>query len=89
MTVTQRGIPSAEHERGVPNAFARLEELIELSRASTDVGSTRRYDEGESHGALRRAETASKAIPPTGSYSNRSRAWVAISELHCRVNRLR
>jgi hypothetical protein len=33
MTMTQRGFPSAElrdeHERGVPNAFARLEKLIE------------------------------------------------------------
>ena len=33
MTMTQRGFPTAElrdeHERGVPNAFARLERLIQ------------------------------------------------------------
>jgi Activator of Hsp90 ATPase homolog 1-like protein len=41
MTMTQRGFPSAElreeHERGVPNAFARLDRLIQLSRTPTDV----------------------------------------------------
>jgi uncharacterized protein YndB with AHSA1/START domain len=35
MTMTQRGFPSAglrdEHARGLPNAFARLERLIQLS----------------------------------------------------------
>jgi hypothetical protein len=34
MTMTQRGFPTAElreeHERGVPNAFARLDRLIQL-----------------------------------------------------------
>ena len=34
MTMTQRGFPSAElrdeHKRGLPNAFARLDRLIEL-----------------------------------------------------------
>jgi uncharacterized protein YndB with AHSA1/START domain len=41
MTMTQRGFPTAElreeHERGVPNALARLERLIELSRTPTDA----------------------------------------------------
>ena len=36
MTMTQRGFPTAElreeHERGVPNAFARFERLIQLRR---------------------------------------------------------
>lgn len=36
MTMTQRGIPTAElreeHKRGVPNALARLERVIRLSR---------------------------------------------------------
>jgi uncharacterized protein YndB with AHSA1/START domain len=36
MTMTQRGIPTAElreeHRRGVPNALARLERLIRLTR---------------------------------------------------------
>jgi uncharacterized protein YndB with AHSA1/START domain len=36
MTMTQRGLPTAqlreEHRRGVPNAFARLQKLIRLSR---------------------------------------------------------
>jgi uncharacterized protein YndB with AHSA1/START domain len=41
MTMTQRGIPTAElreeHRRGVPNALARLELLIRLSRTMTDA----------------------------------------------------
>ena len=41
MTMTQRGFPTAEfreeHERGVPNAFARLERLIQLIGAPTDA----------------------------------------------------
>jgi uncharacterized protein YndB with AHSA1/START domain len=41
MTMTQRGFPTAElrekHERGVPNAFARLERLIQLSGTPTDA----------------------------------------------------
>ena len=41
MTMTQRGFPTAElreeHERGVPNAFARLERLIQLSETQTDT----------------------------------------------------
>jgi len=41
MTMTQRGFPSAElreeHERGVPNAIARLERLIQLSRTPTNA----------------------------------------------------
>jgi uncharacterized protein YndB with AHSA1/START domain len=40
MTMAQRGFPTAElrdeHERGVPNAFARLERLIQLSGTPTD-----------------------------------------------------
>jgi uncharacterized protein YndB with AHSA1/START domain len=40
MTMTQRGFPTAElrdeHQRGVPNALARLERLIELSGTPTD-----------------------------------------------------
>jgi uncharacterized protein YndB with AHSA1/START domain len=38
MTMTQRGIPTAElreeHRRGVPNALARLERFIRLSRTA-------------------------------------------------------
>jgi uncharacterized protein YndB with AHSA1/START domain len=41
MTMTQRGIPTAELReelrRGVPNALARLEKLIRLSRTLTDA----------------------------------------------------
>jgi hypothetical protein len=41
MTMTQRGIPTAElrkeHERGVPNALARLERTILASRSPTDT----------------------------------------------------
>ncbi len=41
MTMTQRGLPTAElreeHRRGVPNAFARLQELIRLTRAVTEA----------------------------------------------------
>jgi uncharacterized protein YndB with AHSA1/START domain len=40
MTMTQRGIPTAElreeHQRGVPNAVARLERVIKLSRTPID-----------------------------------------------------
>lgn len=42
MTMTQRGILTAElrdeHRRGVPNALARLERLIRLSRNLTESG---------------------------------------------------
>jgi uncharacterized protein YndB with AHSA1/START domain len=41
MTMTQRGIPTAElreeHRRGVPNALARLERLMLLSRTPTET----------------------------------------------------
>jgi hypothetical protein len=41
MTMAQRGFPTAElreeHERGVPNAFARLDRLIQLSGTPTDA----------------------------------------------------
>ncbi len=41
MTMTQRGIPTAElreeHRRGVPNALARLERLIMLSQTPTEA----------------------------------------------------
>ena len=41
MTMTQRGLPTAqlreEHRRGVPNALARLERLIRLSRNVTEA----------------------------------------------------
>jgi uncharacterized protein YndB with AHSA1/START domain len=41
MTMIQLGFPTAElreeHERGVPNAFARLETLIQLRRTPTDA----------------------------------------------------
>ena len=41
MTMTQRGIPTAElrneHERGVPNALARLERTIVASRTPSDA----------------------------------------------------
>ena len=41
MTMSQRGFPTAElreeHQRGVPNAFARLARLIQLSRTPTDA----------------------------------------------------
>jgi uncharacterized protein YndB with AHSA1/START domain len=41
MTMAQRGFPTAElrdeHERGVPNAFARLERLIQLSGTPTNT----------------------------------------------------
>lgn len=41
MTMTQPGFPTAElreeHERGVPNAFARLDRLIQLSGTPTDA----------------------------------------------------
>jgi hypothetical protein len=41
MTMIQRGFPTAElhqeHERGVPNALARLERLILPSRTPTDA----------------------------------------------------
>jgi len=41
MTMTQRGIPTAElreeHRRGVPNALARLETVIRLSRNVTEA----------------------------------------------------
>jgi uncharacterized protein YndB with AHSA1/START domain len=41
MTMTQRGFPTAElrdeHARGVPNAFARFERLIQLSGTPTDT----------------------------------------------------
>jgi uncharacterized protein YndB with AHSA1/START domain len=41
MTMTQRGIPTAElrkdHERGVPNAIARLERTIVASRTAIDT----------------------------------------------------
>jgi uncharacterized protein YndB with AHSA1/START domain len=40
MTMTQRGFPTAElrdeHARGLPNAFSRLERLIQLSGPPTD-----------------------------------------------------
>jgi uncharacterized protein YndB with AHSA1/START domain len=42
MTMTQRGIPTAElreeHRRGVPNAIARLERVILRGRTPTDPG---------------------------------------------------
>jgi uncharacterized protein YndB with AHSA1/START domain len=41
MTMTQRGLPTArlreEHRRGVPNALARLQRLISLSRSVTEA----------------------------------------------------
>ncbi len=41
MTMTQRGFPTVElrdeHARGVPNAFARLERLIQLSESPSDT----------------------------------------------------
>jgi hypothetical protein len=41
MTMTQRGIPTAElreeHRRGVPDALARLERAIRLSRTLTEA----------------------------------------------------
>jgi uncharacterized protein YndB with AHSA1/START domain len=41
MTMTQRGLPTAqlreEHRRGVPNAFARLQRLIRLSRSVAEA----------------------------------------------------
>lgn len=41
MTMIQRGFPTAElreeHERGVPNAIARLDKLIQRSRTPTDA----------------------------------------------------
>lgn len=41
MTMAQRGFPTAElrdeHERGLPNAFARVDRLIQLSAARTDA----------------------------------------------------
>ncbi len=41
MTMTQRGIPTAElreeHRRGVPNALARLERLIMVSQTPTEA----------------------------------------------------
>lgn len=41
MTMTQRGFPTAElrdeHQRGVPNALARLERLIRLGETPTDI----------------------------------------------------
>ena len=41
MTMTQRGFPSAElreeHKRGLPNAFARLARLIQLSGSPADA----------------------------------------------------
>jgi uncharacterized protein YndB with AHSA1/START domain len=41
MTMTQRGLPTAqlreEHRRGVPNALARLQRLIRLSRSVTEA----------------------------------------------------
>jgi uncharacterized protein YndB with AHSA1/START domain len=41
MTMTQRGIPTAElreeHQRGVPNAIARLERFVRLGRFLTDA----------------------------------------------------
>jgi uncharacterized protein YndB with AHSA1/START domain len=41
MTMAQRGFPTAalrdEHERGLPNAFARLARLIQLSGASSET----------------------------------------------------
>ena len=41
MTMIQRGLPTAdlreEHQRGVPNAFARLARLVQLSRTPTDA----------------------------------------------------
>jgi uncharacterized protein YndB with AHSA1/START domain len=41
MTMTQRGFPPAElrdeHARGVPNAFGRLEKLIQLSGTPSDT----------------------------------------------------
>ena len=43
MTMTQRGIPTAElreeHRRGVPNALARLERIIMLSRTRIEARS--------------------------------------------------
>jgi uncharacterized protein YndB with AHSA1/START domain len=45
LTMTQRGIPTAElrdeHRRGVPNALARLETLIQLVRADAPRDPTR------------------------------------------------
>jgi uncharacterized protein YndB with AHSA1/START domain len=41
MTMSQRGFPTAElrdeHARGLPNAFARLDRLIQLSGTPTDA----------------------------------------------------
>jgi uncharacterized protein YndB with AHSA1/START domain len=41
MTMTQRGIPTAElreeHQRGVPNAVARLERVIQLQLSRTPI----------------------------------------------------
>jgi hypothetical protein len=41
MTMAQRGFPSVElreeHQRGVPNAFARLERLIQLRGTAIDA----------------------------------------------------
>ena len=41
MTMTQRGIPTAElreeHQRGVPNAVARLERIIQLRLSRTPI----------------------------------------------------
>jgi uncharacterized protein YndB with AHSA1/START domain len=41
MTMTQRGFPTAElrdeHTRGLPNAFGRLEKLIQLSGTPSDT----------------------------------------------------
>jgi hypothetical protein len=41
MTMIQRGLPTAElreeHRRGVPNALARLERFIRLSRTLTEA----------------------------------------------------
>jgi hypothetical protein len=41
MTMIQRGLPTAElreeHQRGVPNAFARFERLIRRTRTPTET----------------------------------------------------
>jgi uncharacterized protein YndB with AHSA1/START domain len=77
MTMTQRAFPTAElreeHQRGVPNAFARLERLILLNRTPTDARNTRRRnDEGErrprvSVGRTRRAPRERLGISPMRS----------------------
>jgi hypothetical protein len=86
MTMTQRGFPTAElreeHERGVPNAFERLDKLIHLpasDRGSARLGAVGLRAEPVLPMGLREVDYDGRSAPTVRSDATRS-SW--LSKLH-------